>query len=101
MNGLRQKKDVKSAEGTMLQGRLHGYGVLTWLGKVRACYTGDFIASERTGQGVLTCGDGFCYKGGFVIGRFQGKGSVKYSNGDRYEAILSAENAMAKVFCIG
>ena len=57
---------IFTVEGTMLQGRLQGHGVLTGLGKVRACYAGDFIASERTGQGVLTYGDGFFYKGGFV-----------------------------------
>jgi hypothetical protein len=84
--------------GTFNKDKLDGHGMqICGSGKFRTIYDGDFKDGNIDGSGSLTFDTGFEYKGNIyhVVctnragqwnnNKFHGLGSVKYSDGTRYE----------------
>lgn len=72
----------KAFHGNYQNGKMHGWGVLTWVdGKT---YEGHFKEDQITGKGTMKWISGAEYIGEFVDGEFNGQGTYKFANGDSY-----------------
>ncbi|WP_166265403.1 MORN repeat-containing protein [Marinobacter caseinilyticus] len=74
----RQTINIDAGDDLTLIGRLEAYTRVEY----RA---GDWIGGVRTGDGTYEGSDGLRYEGGFVNGEFNGKGTVWYPEGGRYD----------------
>lgn len=75
-------------EGDWLDGKRHGFGVLSKIsenGTLRQRYTGDWVAGKKNGFGRSWYEDGSYYEGDFCQNKRQGYGRIWYCNGDYYE----------------
>lgn len=70
-------------EGSMRDGKKHGYGNLTFENGNR--YEGEWRDSEEHGQGTYTAADGFRYEGEWRDGKPHGHATLAWPDGDRYE----------------
>ena len=66
---------------TMQNGQLHGKASVRW--NYGASFEGEYTNGERT-KGLLSF-DGESFDGEFFMDVFQGKGTMRYKNGDVYE----------------
>lgn len=67
--------------GTMKDGQMHGKGQLTRVDGLE--YDGEWENGLKHGVGILIS-DELTYNGQFANDNFNGKGEVKYTNGDKY-----------------
>ena len=70
-------------EGGMLEGKLHGRGVLEWSDGFR--YEGDLREGRQHGQGTLTQANGDRYAGAWRNGRPHGLGIYTQADGASFE----------------
>lgn len=76
--------DYKGAsyEGDFKNNVSHGKGVYYWPGDEGKKYVGPWVEGERTGKdGELYIKDFCIYKGGFLKGKYHGKGTIFSENG--------------------
>ena len=70
-------------EGGMLEGKLHGRGVLEWSDGYR--YEGDLREGKQHGEGTMTQANGDRYTGAWRDGRPHGRGSYTQADGTSFE----------------
>jgi len=69
--------------GPLVDGRMHGRGVLEWDNDER--YEGEFANGRYSGTGRLRLGSGETYEGGFRDGLMEGRGRMMLVDGSVYE----------------
>lgn len=69
-------------EGEILDGKMHGKGILTYADGVR--YEGDFLNDKIHGSGLKTWPNGYEYEGEFKNGLQHGNGMQKFPDGRIY-----------------
>ena len=70
-------------EGGMLEGKLHGRGVLEWSDGFR--YEGELRDGKQHGQGTLTQANGERYAGAWRNGRPYGRGTYTQTDGTTFD----------------
>lgn len=68
--------------GTRVEGKLHGFGVMTWASG--ATYSGDWKNDQREGLGIYRTPKGTEYSGGWLNGKRHGFGCYINSIGEEY-----------------
>ena len=68
-------------EGNLVDGVRNGYGLL--ICKDGSKYEGEYTNNKRDGFGIFTC-ESFKYEGNWCDDKFEGRGFLKYANGDLY-----------------
>jgi len=101
--------------GALSRGRRHGHGVHVSAKRDGEVYEGDFVEDARSGEGVLTSGDGrhvwrgrwqrghlcgegsyrcpeYAYYGGWLDGKRHGDGHCEFVGGESYEGQWRADS---------
>ncbi len=73
-------------EGSFVNGERQGYGVYTYCGG-EVSYEGYWVENVQNGYGNYKTEDGV-FSGVYVQGVLEGKGTARFSNGDKYEGIF-------------
>jgi hypothetical protein len=78
--------------GQWFDDKCHGQGTRTYSALSRrypdgTVYTGEFVAGECCGQGVLTFPDGSKYEGAFQGDARSGRGLMTWPSGDVYNGL--------------
>ena len=84
-NGIWQKADGSTYQGTFIAGRPHGKGKLKLLNGFE--YFGDWIDGEISGYGQITYSNGNVYVGNLIQAQPNGLGKMTYISGKIFNGI--------------
>lgn len=85
--------DGRRYQGSMLNGRFHGRGVMTYPPAAQfkdlLTYTGDFVDSRRHGQGTAVWRNGLKYEGGWWNDNLNGWGVMDFRGHRNHDDLVS------------
>jgi len=85
---VRTLSDGSTFRGELLNGKLHGKGLL--VSTTQGTYEGDFENGARHGRGDMRWPNGDHYVGEFKHDKSSGQGVMDFANGDHYEGGFEA-----------
>jgi len=80
-----QPNETISWSGDCGDGYAYGSGIIIWYknGKENTQYKGAMFRGKHAGKGTITWSNGDKYEGDFVDNQVTGKGTITWSNGDK------------------
>ncbi len=79
---FQNKKPTYTYTGNLQQGKMNGFGTLTWSNGNK--YSGDWLDGKIHGKGTLTWANGNKYEGEWANNTMHGKGTFTLFNGTKY-----------------
>ncbi len=84
--------------GECVDGLASGQGTVQWFehGLLSEIAEGNFLKGKQEGKGTLRFANGFRYDGEFRENQFHGKGIMQFANGNRYEGEFADDGQNGK-----